>query len=575
MSHEWSVLMHTPGADPVTAFEFDPDGQAGERCAEVGGFTVRGVFRRCGESLGLTVSAEASVSGAECYLSVRCSGAGAGEIASFLGACSGRSVMRQSPHDPANHGLGGMVKQPVPMGALKFDGGYYFAISDNPAAYENLTTQTFDPAGGYFLVSSGDSGEQRDDEGIDFKPGYHPAGKGTPHVFEVIVSKTRAASLPALRQAVFEAIAARWGDVASPYQALAFATNYMHYRRNEIGSSRYWIVPGIEYANKQYTRDAFWQSMILPLEMEQQIYDAVYEERYKYAENGMLFVIWTERLRRRGGRPDFVRAKDALDFVAGRSKDGCYVAPRTGKGAHAKMLRSWYDICDFEDDDVIAYNQGLLACALLAARELGMDSPLSFEQAAGAYRDLFDEKNGFFTLSRDRRVMCVDALVGDLMASVFFDRKLLCDTTVGRHFDAMNRIARTNVGYKVTCAPDGEYLPPEFYCTSGEIIESYLPHNKGRYSWGGAYFLYDMLALLDAVLHKIEGAEDAVIWRTALEIEAGGTYFENMNTLTGEPGKPNQGWNAAIYALWRIMMEKGIVTDRYLRAIDELIEKRK
>ena len=61
----------------------------------------------------------------------------------------------------------------------------------------------------------------------------------------------------------------------SLYRAMCFAANYMHIRVNETKSSDKWIVAGIEYANTQYVRDAFWQSWILDEEIEAQSYKAL------------------------------------------------------------------------------------------------------------------------------------------------------------------------------------------------------------------------------------------------------------------------------------------------------------
>ncbi len=566
---KWSIEFSISAMPPIKILDFEPDNFTDLYSTEIENFKIIIKPEMKNNYLSIKISVESLNTERDCFISLRCTGES--ELYSFSDVCNKRIVMRQSPHDPSNHNLSKMIKQPVPMAALKTNDGFYFAVSDTPASFDNQTTQTFDPQAGYFLISSGDNGEQANDEGIDFPYSSHITKKGVPHTFTLLISRSKAQSIQSLRQDVFEVIAEQWGEISSPYHALAFATNYMHFRKNETGYSNHWIIPGIEYANKQYTRDAFWQSMILPLAMEQQIYDAVYEERYKYAENAMLYIIWTARLKRSGGVPNIERAKDALKFITQNTIDGCYKTPRSKELQHGKMMRSWYDICDFEDDDVITYNQGLLATALFGAQELSLPTSLSIEQSVTAYQNLFNVEKGFFPLSRDKMAMCVDALVGDLLSIVFFDQPILPTNMVKLHFDAMNNIARTDVGYKVTCDITGNYLPPEFYCTDGNIIPDYQHPNKGQYSWGGSYFIYDMLALLTAVAHKVEGAEEAAYWRTAVEIKIGGTYHENLNTLTKMPGKPNQGWNAAIYALWTIMMEKGLVSDNYLRKVDKLI----
>ena len=103
-------------------------------------------------------------------------------------------------------------------------------------------------------------------------PFYHLVAPGRVHRFAGLLFTSSADNLNDLRKDVLKAIAARWGNVSDRFGITAFATNYMHLRRNETGNSTYWICPGIEYANKQYSRDAFWQTMVLPPEIEAECY---------------------------------------------------------------------------------------------------------------------------------------------------------------------------------------------------------------------------------------------------------------------------------------------------------------
>jgi hypothetical protein len=197
-------------------------------------------------------------------------------VCSFYGEAEYSGLFRQSPHDPARHDLEAMVKQPVPMGALRVDGHWTVLVSDHPARHENATTQSIDPTDRSITLMSGDPGTAMANEsGFDFRVRLHACSPQRPHVFRVLLLESSAPDLGVLRQGVFEAISKEWDGPREPFGALFHAPNFMHLRRNETGASRFWIIPGIEYANKQYTRDAFWQSLVLNLEQQQEVYDAV------------------------------------------------------------------------------------------------------------------------------------------------------------------------------------------------------------------------------------------------------------------------------------------------------------
>jgi len=82
---------------------------------------------------------------------------------------------------------------------------------------------------------------------------------------------------------------------------------------------------------------------------------------------------------------------------------------------------------------------------------------------------------------------------------------------------------------------------------------------------GGSYYLYDAMLLMDAYLHGIKGSEDLLIWRTSLDMGIGGTTFECPNTIAGEAWKPNMGWNVAVYAFWRKLMDEGKADNRLIK----------
>jgi hypothetical protein len=93
----------------------------------------------------------------------------------------------------------------------------------------------------------------------------------------------------------------------------------------------------------------------------------------------------------------------------------------------------------------------------------------------------------------------------------------------------------------------------------------------GQYFKGGSYFLYDNLFLIDAYLHGIKEAEEELIWRISLDFKIGATTYECLNTITGEPWKPNMGWNVAVYSIWRQLVDDGIADMKLFNKIDSIV----
>ena len=74
-----------------------------------------------------------------------------------------------------------------------------------------------------------------------------------------------------------------------------------------------------------------------------------------------------------------------------------------------------------------------------------------------------------------------------------------------------------------------------------------------------------MLFHMTAYIHGADDAEDNMIWRSGVDFEIGGTYFEHINTVTEEGNKANQGWNCCVYPIWQSFIDKGIATDRFFK----------
>ena len=86
------------------------------------------------------------------------------------------------------------------------------------------------------------------------------------------------------------------------------------------------------------------------------------------AERPIFTLIWSYRIQKRGGKPDLNAARACLDYIEAHSRDGFFYS---NTDPARKDFQSWYDLCAFDVDDVISYNQGLMVVGLLAARELG------------------------------------------------------------------------------------------------------------------------------------------------------------------------------------------------------------
>ena len=79
--------------------------------------------------------------------------------------------------------------------------------------------------------------------------------------------------------------------------ATFFSTAYMNLRVNETGRSKFWVTPAIGYSNKQYSRDAFWISMVLPKEYANYCYEneATYDKTFAGAERQLFTIVWAYR----------------------------------------------------------------------------------------------------------------------------------------------------------------------------------------------------------------------------------------------------------------------------------------
>lgn len=476
-------------------------------------------------------------------------------------------IYRQSPHDPADHVID-MAKEAVPMAGIKKGNNYFILCSDSPFKYNNYTTQEI--SDNFVAVSSGDSGLMPGYQGNCVKEFYHEITKDAPHDFEVVFLETKAPSHNKLLNKVFMAIDSVWGyNSNSPYKALCFATNYMLLRVNETNYSNIWVTPGIIYVNKQYTRDAFWQSMMFDLDIQQECYDAVYEERYKYAESGLFYIIWSYRMKLCGGKINEERLKDACEYVNNNSVDGKYIASNDTPD-HQLAFKCWCDTCSYGRQDVITYNQSLFVCALMCAEKMGITLNTSVEDAKREYKKLYSEENKCFKFSAEKGGMSVDGTVGDLLARLYLNEGIIEDKYIIENYKTVSKKSATRYGFKVNADENGNYPPLAFYMAEGYLYASHNDYRlPGFYQWGGSWHLYEMLFNLNGCVVKADNAEKNSIKRVTDELGKYGTYYEFIDTVTGIPHRENQGWNACICALWEMAVKQGKVTDKYLKKADK------
>lgn len=506
-----------------------------------------------------------------------------GESWNFDGRVESDEIFRQSPHDREAWITNHISKQAVPVIAClqRSDNEVSVAgaVSSSPAFYDNYTSQGFFPSIGTLELSSGDTGTT---------PGKHPGSEilekeynlssgqklstgkitaydhymetGKPHMFEGFLF-----AFPLkngkdyemrnyFRQQINLRIALRFcGNTGNnAFGDLAASTAYMNLRKNETGLSDFWVVPAVEYSNVQYGRDAFWISMLLPGQWDASCLENELAKADSYAEYILFTIIWAYRAESQGHFADRKKLEKCIAVASAKVRDSWFFGFDEEDGR--LDFQFWGDVMAFDKDDVITYNQGLLAAALFMAEKMGLVLPenMNPRKAAENYRSLFNEELEFFPVSRKKNnLLTVDALAGDLLCQAYLEETLLEVNTVKKHYNAMMTRSLTPWGFKTICLPDGSYIPHEDY-NAGDYIaqinrESDMP--DGTYYRGGSYLLYDGIMLLDASVHGIEGAEEELAGRIRKELRMGGTTYECLNTVTGEPWKPNMGWNGGLFAL--------------------------
>ena len=514
----------------------------------------------------ITVSSEEE---AAVYLSL--CGEGDSTFYSFKGPCFNERIYRQSPHDVNRYHFK-MQRGAIPMVAAVDGEKAEIFVSDNPSYFENATTQHFIPEENCFYLSSGDPGGAPNfPESDHFDPIYHHIGKEISHTFRFVAFQADVHTLKTVRREVFRMIEKVWGEGSdSIYRAACYAGNYMHIRKNETGRSDKWVVAGIEYANTQYFRDSFYQTMILDEYTSDQCYRAL-DYEFKDAENPMVYLIWSYRIFKHGKPFNQQRADQAFATVMACmdkfTADGGYY-PNCREDC---SFRNWFDLCCYEKDDVDAYSQGLCVCALEAAKRLGYEIGDRKEKALARYISLFNGE--YIPMSEKKQFLALDVTVGEVLYYVLFDELFIPDEMVEKTYRRIcDGASKTPYGIKIVSAPDGSYLPVEAFGLNGYVHSGFDTIETGRYANGGSYHVYEMLFHIAAHLHGIEDAEKNMTERLMIDLNFDGATHEYMHTIKGVGVKANQGWNASIWAIWNELIKRGKATDAYFRAADAKME---
>jgi len=516
---------------------------------------------------------------AKCYLSLRYQYA-QGKPWNFNGEVTKSNIYRQSPHNNEAWFADNISRQGVPLVAVKNDSSYVVAINDSPVFYENFTSQEFNLELKTLTLSSGDNGkaclpDNGEHRGFDgnILACYHKATTSKPHNFTGLIFNCKAKDLNGLRTNVNRYAADYFGKgkFKDYFGSLAFTTAYMNLRVNETKKSDYWVVPSVEYANTQYCRDAFWISTMLSPEMDSQcLQNELVSENFICGDYPLFVVIWAYRNKMKGMDVDMKNVQKYIDGIERKVKEGVYYS--YGKPGDKQDAQYWADCVAFEKNDAIAFNQGLFALVLICAEKMDLKIQTKPQLALKNYRDMFQADKGFFSISKFKKsVLSPDPIVPDFLAQMLINKPLLDKKQVQQHFQNVITKAKTKFGYKIFCAPDGGFLPYQAYDAESYTSELHkLKMSEGSYHNGGSWMLYDMLFLLDANLHGIDGAKQELLWRATLDFKIGGTTFECINTKTGEPWKPNMGWNVAVYSFIKTLVDQGKMDNEIFDAIDKV-----
>ncbi len=592
----WSLVLKQPDQPDIELFQFTDLSKPISFQRSVEGIQVDFSLEPKAEYTVFKATASTKSVDAKLYFSLKCKYDDQSIPFNFNGEVKSPEIYRQSPHDVDAWITEGIAKQAVPMVSIKKDSVFYVALNGTPALYNNFTSQAFNTDSQSIELSSGDNGQTpglkpdttlvidyNTDKTQVMAPGkilsyFHPVSKNNPHMFEGIIFRCKAKDVNGLRKDVNNLASDHFsgGKYTDYFGALAFTTAYMNLRVNETGKSKFWVVPSVEYANTQYCRDAFWISTMLEPTYSAECLKSELEVVNTYAEYPLMAVIWSYRAFKEGKKVDLAKVQNYINSIESRARNNWFYSYTEKDGR--LDFQYWGDVIAFEKNDVVTYNQGLFTLLLTAAKEMGLQIKSDPEKALNQYRSMFNAELGFYPISlKKNTILGPDPVVPDLLSQIYFNRKMLESNTVVEHYNRVIRNSKTNYGFKVVSLPNGDYLPPDMYDVKGYTSqvnrEKDMP--DGRYFKGGSYFLYDNLFLIDAYLHGVKEAEDELIERVSIDFKIGATTYECLNTKTGEPWKPNMGWNVAIYSFWRKLVDDGKASNRLFETVDRIVNLQK
>ncbi len=589
----WALMLHQPGQKPIEVVQLPAD------------LSKPFAYKIDKDSLHIEFSLEPS-NGYTIFKALASSNSGQSAIYfslinkysnevpyNFNGEVKSPEIYRQSRHDVDAWLVKGIAEQAVPVIALKSDTGFTVALNGSPALYENFTSQAFYTGEKIAWLSSGDNGETpglkpdtaktitmdyNADKTQVFAPGkvlayYHEVGYDKPHLFEGIIFSSKASTLQMLRRDINQYAADHFsnGKYKDYFGAVSFTTAYMNLRVNETGKSKFWVVPSVEYNNTQYCRDAFWIANMLPPDIASNCLKNELDSINMYAEYPLITIIWAYKSWKEKTPVDLAKVQQYVNAVDLHSKDNYYYSYNDYDGR--LDFQYWNDLMAFDTTDVVTYNQGFYALAIQAVKEMGLTTTSDAAIALRNYQNMFNAELGFYPISKKKNmILGPDPVVPDLLSQLYFNKKMLDTKKVTQHYDRMVKYAKTDNGFKVVSLPDGKFLPDSLYDVKGyqsQVTRAKMP--DGQYCKGGSYFLYDNLFLINAYLHGIKEAADELSWRVSLDFAKGGTTYECLNTLTGEPWKPNMGWNVAIYYIWRKLVDEGKADKKLFTDIDKIL----
>lgn len=279
-------------------------------------------------------------------------------------------------------------------------------------------------------------------------------------------------------------------------------------------------------------------------------------ERRWYFENetNSLALIWRAKIAQMGKpllNPEITDHdrffwQGVLDKMRSHVIDGLFY---TAKGSE----KSWFDAFKFPTVDVVTYNQGIYATALLAAKTLGLDvSDEETQKAIDGYNSLL-HPTGRLQLSKNVPYKDVSSLFGEFLSEWLFDKKLLKPETIKKTYESFSKLDEQS--FMVVSKDDDSCLDPS------EFNESYGPL---VYQNGTEWPLFSAAARY--VYERATLNHDPEFWKQkikALILTKNAESYVPGEKFTYDSSRVEHLWNAAVYAIAKKVMSR----DNYINAI--------